>query len=75
MPPYTKPKSKKQAGFLGAELARKEKGQKGKTDMSVKELKGKMKGTKKKSLPEKAIAQMSRKEVREKIQEMMREGK
>lgn len=31
-------KSKKQRGFLGAELARKKKGQKGKTGMSIKQL-------------------------------------
>ncbi|MDD5354927.1 MAG: hypothetical protein PHY56_00060 [Candidatus Omnitrophica bacterium] len=43
--------SKKQEGFFGAELARKEKGQKGKTDMSKAELARHLHEAKGKDLP------------------------
>lgn len=44
-------KSKSQAGFLGAEYARKKKGKKGKTKMSNAQLKEYLEGTKYSKLP------------------------
>ena len=46
--------SKKQRGFMGAELARKRAGKKGKTTMSVAELCRHLKESKDKKLPKKA---------------------
>jgi len=43
--------SKKQFGFFGAELGRKKRGMKGKTDMSVAELRRHIKEAKGKKLP------------------------
>ena len=52
--------SKKQRGFFGAELARKKKGQKGKTDMPVAELERHLTESKGKTLPETHKAQVKK---------------